>query len=375
MRRRLILPLFALVLAASGAAGQSGTRRATTLAALATYPEFFNGQQVVVRGELTEQGRTLTLGSADSPATLYVIVKNGPAATGAVEVRGEFFDASRMSPDDPRLTGETLGGLLEPAGDRHLKAGEVLLLIARSVTAAEPPPAPAVRTIALEPSRYVDQRVTISGQFRGRNLYGDVPQAPALSRWDFVLRSADAAIWVTGIRPRGKGFDLDVSARVDTNRWLEVSGVVKSARGLVWIEATQVALAMPLVETDEAPAAAPSMGPGPEVIFSAPTQDEADVALDTSIRIQFSRDLKPESVRDQVRVSYLLPESAERGEPTAPPIRFTANYLTANRVLEIKFAQPLERFRTLKLELLEGITAMDGATLKPWTLTFLLGGS
>jgi hypothetical protein len=374
MPQRLFLAAFVL-LAVSNVTGQPAARRATTLTALATYPEFFNGQQVVVRGDLAEHGKTLTLGSSDSPATFYVISKEGSAPTGPVEVRGEFFDASRLAPDDPRLAGETLGGLIETTGERHLKAGELLILIARTVTKAEPPGAPAVRTIALEPSRFIDQRVTVSGQFRGRNLYGEVPQAPGMSKYDFVLHSADAAIWVTGIRPRGKGFDLDVGARVDTNRWLEVTGVVKSSKGLVWVEGTQLALATPFVETDDAPTAAPSVGPSPEVIFSAPTQDEADVALDTSVRMQFSRDLKPESIRDQVRVSYLLPESTERGEPTAPPIKFTANYVTLNRVLEIKFAQPLERFRTLKLELLEGITATDGATLKPWTLTFVLGGS
>jgi hypothetical protein len=44
-------------------------------------------------------------------------------------------------------------------------------------------------------------------------------------------------------------------------------------------------------------------------------------------------------------------------------------------VLEIKFTKPLERFRTLKVDLLEGILGTDGQALKPWTLTFSLGGS
>jgi hypothetical protein len=46
-----------------------------------------------------------------------------------------------------------------------------------------------------------------------------------------------------------------------------------------------------------------------------------------------------------------------------------------NRVLELKFARPLERFRTLKIELQEGILGTDKQPLKPWTLTFALGGS
>ena len=53
------------------------------------------------------------------------------------------------------------------------------------------------------------------GQFGGRNLLGDLPDSPGQSRWDFVLRSADAAIWVTNLRPRGKDFEL-CAGRADT---------------------------------------------------------------------------------------------------------------------------------------------------------------
>ena len=63
----------------------------------------------------------------------------------------------------------------------------------------------------------------MKGQFRGKNLYGDLPQGPGLSQWDFVLRAADSALWVAGVRPRGKGFNLNPGARVDTGNWLEVS--------------------------------------------------------------------------------------------------------------------------------------------------------
>ena len=50
-------------------------------------------------------------------------------------------------------------------------------------------------------------------------------------------------------------------------------------------------------------------------------------------------------------------------------------YDPGNRVLSIGFSAPLERFRTVNVELLEGITGTDGAPLKPWRLTFSLGGS
>src|SRR5205807_2670383 len=79
---------------------------------------------------------------------------------------------------------------IDPAGPWP-RAGEVTAIIATSVTPAQPPPAPSIRAIVLNPDRYFDQKVTISGQFSGRNLMGDLPDAPAKSRYDFVLRAAD----------------------------------------------------------------------------------------------------------------------------------------------------------------------------------------
>ncbi len=147
--------------------------------------------------------------------------------------------------------------------------------------------------MALDPNRYVDQEVTVVGRFRGRNLYGDLPDAPGKSRWDFVIQSADAAVWVTGRRPRGDGFDLNIDNRVDTGRWLEVAGQVKFDRGLVRLEATSIRPGQPPAQSaPEALVKMPVHVPPPEVVFSAPTNDETDVEPTASIRIQFSRDLR-----------------------------------------------------------------------------------
>jgi hypothetical protein len=62
------------------------------------------------------------------------------------------------------------------------------------------------------------------------------------------------------------------------------------------------------------------------------------------------------------------------GEPP-PATDFTLQYSGANRVVELRFAKPLERFRTVAVDLLEGILGTDGQPLKPWTLTFSIGGS
>jgi hypothetical protein len=67
-------------------------------------------------------------------------------------------------------------------------------------------------------------------------------------------------------------------------------------------------------------------------------------------------------------------QSVERGEPNAPALTLTVQYQPGNRVIEIRFTQELDRFRTVKIELLEGIVSADGLPLKPSTLTFTLGG-
>lgn len=364
-----------------GAQGRNAGARqlATTVGALVTYPVFFHTQSVRVRGTLRASGVQATLISGDNSVLLA-----GPGAEGIAadpstvfEASGTFVDVGRLTDGDPRLAGVDAARLSQERLQKPWPGvGELLLLVVATASPAEAFPAPSVRALALTPERYLDARVTVTGRFRGRNLYGDQPDAPGRSNWDFVLQVADASIWVTGLRPRGQGFSLDGLSRIDTDRWLEVSGQVRRERHLVLLEATSVRLV-------EAPAATPASepavrvpmaGPRPLVVFSAPTQDETDVPPSSRVRIQFSRDLLATSTKDHVRVSYLASQSAERGEPQPPVVTFTSRYDEGTRVLELRFTAPLERFRTVKVELLEGIQATDGAPLVPWTLTFTLGG-
>jgi len=377
---------YAIVLAAfvaTAATAQTGARRATNVEALLTYPGFFHSRPIVVTGKVSvkENGDVVV---GDDTASVHVVVKGG-APEGFDEVRGEFWDLGRMKADDPRLAAYDLKTTfhLDPEG-AWPRSGEVTAIVASSVAPASPPTAPSVRSIVLNPSRYLDQKVTVSGQFGGRNLLGDLPDAPAKSRYDFVLRSADAALWVTNMRPRGKdqGHDVELSldARIDTGRWLQVTGRVEQGRGLLWIDADAGSLAFvkPPTEgepTEAEPAIRAPAAPPPEVVFSAPTEDETDVPMATTVRIQFSRDIDPATFKDHVRARYLTEQSAERGEPVTPTADLTYQYAPGNRVLEIRFTKPLERFRTLKIDLLEGILGTDKQPLKPWTLTFMVGGS
>jgi len=368
---RLLAASIACVLAAGVLLAQPAPPTATTIESLLTFPTFFHLKQVVVRGELKARGDAYVLAPAEGEAGPYVVLRTGRATEGPAEVRGQFFDVGRMTPDDPRFSGFDIKPFVEARYEgRWPGPGQMLVIGSASVAAPAGFPAPTVRAVALDPGRYDGQRVTIVGQFGGRNLYGDLPKTPGISRWDFVLRSAGAAVWVTNLRPKGRGFDLDPTAKVDTGRWLEVSGVVRQRNGLVWIDAALIAEAKPLEHVAQTARPALPPGPPPEVRFSVPSEGETDVSPATAVRIQTTRDLDEATLRGRVRVSYVEPPSAAA---PAVPIEHTETWDAGNRVLTVKLASPLERFRTVKVELLEGIKGTDGQPLKPWTLTFTTG--
>ena len=372
--------LLALALATTAAAQTADTRRATNIEAILAFPDFFHGRPVMLVGTLaTSDAGELRL--TENTAAIRIVYK-GHVSDGLSEVRGQFFDVGRIKPDDPRVQTLDLRNAfhLDPESGTWPKPGEITAVFANTIAPASRPDAPSIRAIALNPARYLDQRVTITGQYAGRNLFGDLPDAPGRTQWDFVLRSSDAAIWVTNMRPKTKEFDLALDRRIDTGRWLSVSGTVQQRRGLVWVQAEAGSLAAAKAPTethDEAsePVATVPAGPPPEVVFSAPTQDETDVSQGASIRIQLSRDIDPATLKGNIRVGYVGAETVERGEPVTPKTEYTPTWSAVNRELVLKFGRPLERFRTVKVELTDGIKGTDGQALRPWTLTFQTGGS
>lgn len=359
----LVLALAALTpLPEAGA--QTAQRRLTTLDALRQFPGYFHLQNVVLRGEFEETSGRFRLRSDTSE--MRVQLSDGAAAmSGPVEVRAQLIDIGRLEPGDARASGFTEGRV--SGDDRWPRPGEELFLQVTSVRRMDPGTDTTIRTLALEPWKFAGQTVRLVGNFRGRNLFGDLPDSPAIGRYDFVLRGAEGAVWVTGLRPRGKGFDLDVDRRVDTNRWLSVTGKVAHERGLVRIEAATLEAA---VAPDERPALAeneePKAPPEPvEIIFNSPADGETDVAASSPIRIQFSRGLAESAVAGRFRARYA-------GAPDVPEsdLALRTTYDAATRSVEIRFVQPPAPLRTVRLELLEGLTGFDGGAVGPWRLTF-----
>ena len=358
----------------ASALAQPNTRRATDIPSLVAYPGFYHGQPIVLHADLIETGNTIVLVQPEEARALRITSSVAITARGHVEARGVFWDVGRLRPEDARVLGNNIQTVVDPSVESEWpRPGEMFVLYVTDAFPVTPVATPGLRDVALDVAAYVEKQVRVTGQFRGRNLYGDLAQAPGLSRWDFVLRSADAALWVTGTQPKGKGFDLNVSARIDTGRWLEVSGIVKQGRGLVWLTSVKIAAVEPPAAVPE-PETVQQTGPPPTVVFSTPMQGETDVPLETLVRIQFSRDMDPRSFKDQVRVGYLAGQTPRQAElPSTTPM-FTTSYDAATRGLTIRFSEPLTRVLTVNVELLGGIKAFDGATLAPWMLSFQLGG-
>jgi hypothetical protein len=374
--RRAAVLLTAVAL--SNLSAQPPTRRPTNIAALVAYPSFFHLRPILIVGTVTTTDKGMRV--ADDNGSIRVLSKGTSVPDGLDEIRGEFWDIGRMKADDPQLSAfdlqRTFG--IDPNG-AWPRSGEVTAIIATNASQAQLPIAPSIRAIVLHPSRFLDQKVTVTGQFSGRNLFGDLPDAPGKSRYDFVLRSADSAIWITGAQPKGKGFNFSLDSRIDSGRWMEITGVLKMGRGLEWLEVSGDGIQLGKAPSEAPPVEAEpirvSAAPRPEVVFSAPTQDETDVSMSTSVRIQFSRDINQSTLKGHVTASYLQSQTTERGEPDTPTAEFTTQYNAPSRVLELRFTKPLERFRTIKIELSEEILGTDKQPLKAWTLSFDTGGA
>jgi hypothetical protein len=84
--------------------------------------------------------------------------------------------------------------------------------------------------------------VTVSGVFRGANLFEDLPPESRRDESDWVLQDGPFSIWVTGKAPKGKGFSLDPRSRSDCRYRLEATGKVTTANGFIYLRATSLQL-------------------------------------------------------------------------------------------------------------------------------------
>jgi len=84
--------------------------------------------------------------------------------------------------------------------------------------------------------------VTVSGTFRGSNLFEDLPPESRRRSDDWVLKDGPFSIWVSGKPPRGKGWSLDPQSRSDCTWRIEATGKVESVGGILYLRPSQLLL-------------------------------------------------------------------------------------------------------------------------------------
>jgi hypothetical protein len=221
--------------------------------------------------------------------------------------------------------------------------------------------------LVTKPDQYDGKTVSVEGQFRGSNLFGDLPSASRKRSSDWVLKEEVFAVWVSGKKAKGEGWTLDPGLRRDTGKWLRVTGRVRVDGPFVTIQATDVVLSKPPSEKVAAIGAAQPPPPPPPrpnrppvIVFSLPLDGERDVPANGVFQVQFSNDMDEKSFKDHVVFRY-----AGRPQPGDNPLdakRIT--YDLGRKTLQVDPGDVLRPGRVVELILLPGIKDVDGLPLE-----------
>jgi hypothetical protein len=220
-----------------------------------------------------------------------------------------------------------------------------------------------LRELAKNPSPYEGKRVTVIGKFRGNNLYSDLSIRTKKTPRDFIIKVADTAIWITGRRPKGKGFELNPRMRRDTGKWLEVIGVLWVEDGMVYLKAEKMAIVpkpddSALEPVDVSEEEEKELGPPPEVTFAMPLDGERGIPPDTEFRVQFSNDMNEASFNRNVDLLYADDDGTGNPFPD-----MQVRYESADRTLLVIPGRKLDPQKEIQLILYEGILDEDGQLL------------
>jgi hypothetical protein len=216
--------------------------------------------------------------------------------------------------------------------------------------------------LVMNPGDHDGETLRVIGQFRGRNLYGDLPVKSQRSSSDWVIKDDAFAVWVSGRRPKGSGFDLDAGLKRDTGRWMEVVGRITTVNGITYVRALQVALAsapsaLAKVEAPPPPPERPKVPP--VVVFALPLDGEDDVPTDSRFVVQFSKDMDEKTFSGRVMLRYVGPVMP--GDRAFDGVELS--YDPGRRALTVDPRDVLRAGRSVELLLLPGILDTDGLPL------------
>jgi hypothetical protein len=219
-----------------------------------------------------------------------------------------------------------------------------------------------LEALVSQPGKRDDQTVRVTGQFRGRNLYGDLPSRSERDSDDWVIKDDLYAVWVSGKKPKGSGWSLDPGLKRDTGKWIEVVGRPVTVNGVTYIRAMEIKLTGPPSPT--AQAAAPPPPPerpkvAPVVVFALPLDGDSEVARDTRFVVQFSKDMDEATFAGHVVLRYAGPVLP--GDRPFDGARLT--YDEGRRALTVDPGDVLRPGRQIELILLPGIIDIDGLPL------------
>jgi hypothetical protein len=224
-------------------------------------------------------------------------------------------------------------------------------------------PTLSLEDLVTRPGRYDGKLVRAVGQFRGENLFHDLPVRSQKSGSDWVIKDDLFAVWVTGKKPKGAGFELDASLKRDTGKWIEVVGRAETRNGVMYLTAQRVALATAPTATSQAqPAPPPPERPKlpPTVVFALPLDGET-VPADARFAVQFSKDMNEDSFRGNVLLRYAGRKLAGDRDFDGVKMRYDGG----RRTLTVDPGDRLRPGRQVELVLLPGIADIDGLALVP----------
>ena len=222
----------------------------------------------------------------------------------------------------------------------------------------------SLESLVMNPGERDGQTLRVVGQFRGKNLYGDLPVRSQRMSSDWVIKDDAFAVWVSGKKPKGQGWELDAGLKRDTGRWLEVVGRVETRSGITYLRAVQVALASPpsLTAKADAPPPPPERPKVPPVVvFALPLDGEDEVATDSRFVVQFSKDMDESTFPGRVMLRYVGPVMP--GDRAFDGV--TLSYDLGRRALTVDPRDVLRPGRSVELLLLPGILDTDGLALTP----------
>jgi hypothetical protein len=374
MSRRPLVAVLILLMGATATAARAQSARSRFLGTpvdvqisdLASAPGSYYDQLIRTRGRLQMEA------SIERVYTLQDTFGNSVRIVPYSDVVTAFDDAShKIVGREMEVTG--LFQRTSQSGSTVQQMGMAIPGLIEFIEFTGPPEerkgelkAPEVRLEALlsPPGKRDGQLLRVVGKFRGHNLYGDLPAQSQRRSADWVIKDDVYAVWVTGRKPKGSGWELDAGLKRDTGKWIEVIGVPETLGGVTYLKAERVGLTIAPTATAEAKAAPPPPERPrvpPVVVFTLPLDGDREVPADARFVVQFSKDMDESSFDGRVIVRYVGPRLP--GDREFDGVRLS--YDGGHRALIVDPGDVLRVGRRLEVVLLPGIADVDGLTLEP----------